>query len=100
MERHSGPTDLEFYRGGCHVGLGKDGVAASKNWTTRVVPSPPKWNEYIPKKNRHSESVPRDHVYGWLQPMHGTSERNGSLVHEGIKSVQHPVFPSGHPPQY
>ncbi len=48
-----------------HVGRGsrggvcrerKDGVAASKNW--KVKPSSPQvWNGYIPKKNRHSESV-------------------------------------------
>ena len=25
----------------------------------RSLPCPPEWNEYIPKKNRHSESVPR-----------------------------------------
>ena len=33
---------------------------ASKNWEIRKPPGcPPEWNEYIPKKNRHSESVPR-----------------------------------------
>ena len=27
------------------------------------LPCPPGWNEYIPKKNRHSESVPRHQGY-------------------------------------
>ncbi len=40
-------------------GKERDGVSASKNWKTKVFRSPPEWNEYIPKKNRHSESVPR-----------------------------------------
>ena len=35
----------------------RDGVSASKNWKTMVFLIPPEWNEYIPKKNRHSESV-------------------------------------------
>ena len=51
-----------------------DGVAASKNWKTCAFRVPPKWDEYIPKKNRHSESVPRcpgdpgvgpAHAAGW-----------------------------------
>jgi len=33
---------------------------ASKNCkAARALRIPPKWNEYIPKKNRHSESVPK-----------------------------------------
>ena len=54
---------------------------------------PPEWSEYIPKKNRHSESVPRSlscwGVWGGMK-----------MDRESIKSVQHPVFPSGRPPQY
>jgi hypothetical protein len=52
--------------GGCYGDIAGhekgDGVSASKNWKTCVLRIPPKWNEYIPKKNRHSESVPKG---GW-----------------------------------
>ena len=48
-------------RESCALGvwLRMDGVAASKNWKTKVLRAPMDWNEYIPKKNRHSEGVPR-----------------------------------------
>ena len=81
----------------------RDGVAASKNWKTEVFPSPPEWNEYIPKKNRHSESVPRDLHWREMDGCNGSSAlergiRGGKFFF--VKSVQHPVFPSGRPPQY
>ena len=49
---------------------GMDGVAASKNWKTCAFRVPPKWDEYIPKKNRHSESVPRCPGDSGVRPAH------------------------------
>ena len=34
---------------------------------------PPRWSEYIPKKNRHSESVPRGHDDQSTTPSHATA---------------------------
>ena len=48
-----------------------DGVAASKNWKTKVLRAPMDWNEYIPKKNRHSENVPRSRR---VRPLGAVSE--------------------------
>ena len=73
---------------------------------------PPKWNEYIPKKNRHSESVREHYCVVQIQPsVHRRLLRRSSprlpcayreikIKKKKHKSVQHPVFPSGRPPQY
>ena len=55
-----------------------DGVSASKNWKTDVFPFPPEWNEYIPKKNRHSESVHHGgEAWGNLADLWGKSPTEG-----------------------
>jgi hypothetical protein len=68
------------------------------------LPCPPKWNEYIPKK------IDTQKVYTTCVPTHDKSlykgsraearDKRDSKVGGRKKSVQHPVFPSGRPPQY
>ena len=69
---------------------GKDGARRlQKLQNPKVLLIPPRWNEYIPKKNRHSESVPkawqgtgsrsRGGARSWEGPLECGSSQNGFL---------------------
>ena len=62
----------------------EDGEIASKNWKNEAFQCPPRWNEYIPKKNRHSESV-----LGWqgFEPTEGKFFGVGQREGTGKKEI-------------
>ncbi len=49
--------DLVFYHGGLGIDFRWKWPCGLQKLEGLAFRSPPKWNEYIPKKNRHSESV-------------------------------------------
>ena len=68
---------------------------------TRPFCNPPGWNEYIPKKIDTQKVYRSNPAQPKMGPATKTKPAAGSMQGEGDpKSVQHPVFPSGRPPQY
>ena len=72
-----GPKEVEFFRGklrGSFIEGWPCGLQKLEDWVFR---SPPEWNEYIPKKNRHSENVPKVSNVNQHEPTHTTQLGGG-----------------------
>ena len=75
------PKEIEFFGGKFGGSFIQGWPCGLQKLEDRVFRSPPEWNEYIPKKNRHSKDVLKDANVNRHEPTHATHLGGGEIFY-------------------